>query len=129
VEYGNILIEGLMQNREIATSLCSCVKVQELARFNNDPSPISSTSSWSFGVVGKTIREIMPDVLITPMLVLAGTDCIHYVDASPNIYRFLPYRLYGDDIGMLHGINEKISLSNYGEMISYYIQLMRNSCN
>jgi len=105
------------------------VKVQELARFNNDPSPISSTSSWSFGVVGKTIREVMPDVLITPMLVLAGTDCIHYVDASPNIYRFLPHRLYGDDIGMLHGINEKISLSNYGEMISYYIQLMRNSCN
>ncbi len=101
------------------------VKVQPY-RGASEPSPISPTSAWSFGVLSKTIREVMPDVLIAPMLVLAGTDCGHYEALSPNIYRFLPQRLYGDDTGMLHGTNEKIAISNYVEGISYYIQLMKN---
>jgi carboxypeptidase PM20D1 len=104
------------------------VKVQRLARLANDPSSISSINTWSFGVVMKTIREVMPDVLVAPMLVLGGTDCQHYVALSPSIYRFLPHRLYGDDAKMIHGTNEKIAVRNYGEMINYYIQLVKNSC-
>lgn len=102
------------------------VKVQPMDRGFSEPSPISPTDAWSFNTLSKTIREVMPDVLIAPMLVLAGTDCEHYEALCPNIYRFLPQRLYGDDTGMIHGTNEKITISNYVEGISYYAQLMKN---
>jgi carboxypeptidase PM20D1 len=102
------------------------IKVQPMARGFSEPSPISPTDTWSYITLSKTIREVMPDVLIAPMLVLAGTDCEHYEALCPNIYRFLPQRLYGDDTGMLHGTNEKIAISNYVEGISYYAQLMKN---
>lgn len=102
------------------------VKVQPMARASSEPSPISPTNSWSFNMLSKTIREVMPDVLIAPMLVLASTDCKHYEALSPNIYRFLPQRLYGDDTSMIHGTNEKIAISNYVEGINFYIQLMKN---
>jgi carboxypeptidase PM20D1 len=102
------------------------VKVQPMGEAANEPSPISPTDTWSYTTLSKTIREVMPDVLIAPMLVMAGTDCGHYEALCPNIYRFLPQRLYGDDISLIHGTNEKITISNYVEGISYYIQLMKN---
>ena len=104
------------------------VKIEPAPVFANDPSPVSSTNTWSFKVLTRTVREVMPDVLVAPMISIGGTDCIHYIGLSPNIYRFLPERLYGDDLDMLHGMNERISITNYGEMINYYIQLVRNLC-
>jgi len=104
------------------------IKIQPAPVYNNEPSPVSSTDTWSFKILNQTIREVMPDVLIAPMISIGGTDCIHYTGLSPNIYRFLPERLYGDDLSMLHGMNERISVTNYAEMINYYIQLVRNMC-
>jgi len=105
------------------------VKIQPAPVFANEPSPVSSTDAWSFKVLTRTVREVMPDVVVAPMISIGGTDCIHYIGLSPNIYRFLPERLYGDDLDMLHGMNERISIANYGEMINYYIQLVRNLCS
>ncbi len=105
------------------------VKIQPAPVFANDPSPVSSIDGWSYKILDKTIREVMPDVLVAPMISIGGTDCIHYIGLSTDIYRFLPERLYGDDLSMLHGMNERISITNYGEMINYYIQLVRNLCS
>jgi acetylornithine deacetylase/succinyl-diaminopimelate desuccinylase-like protein len=69
----------------------------------------------------------MPDVFVAPMMMIGSTDSFKYVGLSQNIYRFLPERLYGDDLNMMHGMNEKISITNLGEMINYYIQLIKNS--
>jgi carboxypeptidase PM20D1 len=106
----------------------SRVKIQPAPVFANDPSPVSPTDGASFNILNKTIREVMPDALVAPMISIGGTDCIHYIGLSADIYRFLPERLYGDDLNMLHGMNEKISINNYGEMINYYILLVRNLC-
>ena len=105
------------------------IRIQPAPVFANDPSPISSTDGWSYRILNKTIREVMPDLLVAPMISIGGTDCIHYIGLSTDIYRFLPERLYGDDLSMLHGMNERISITNYGEMINYYIQLVCNLCS
>lgn len=103
------------------------VKIQPITESANEPAPASSTASWSFGILNKTIREVMPDVFVAPMMMIGSTDSFKYIGLSQNIYRFLPERLYGDDLDMMHGMNEKISIANLGEMISYYIQLIKNS--
>jgi carboxypeptidase PM20D1 len=103
------------------------VKIQPITESANEPAPASSTGSLSFGILNKTIREVMPDVFVAPMMMIGSTDSFKYVGLSQNIYRFLPERLYGDDLNMMHGMNEKISITNLGEMINYYIQLIKNS--
>jgi len=35
-------------------------------------------------------------------------------------------RLYPEDIKRIHGINERISIENYAEIIRFYIQLLQN---
>jgi carboxypeptidase PM20D1 len=94
---------------------------------SNEASPISGTDTWAFKTFNQTIRDIFPEALVSPALVNSASDAKHYIGLSPNILRFLPQRFDSEGLLMLHGLNEKISLSNYGEMISFYIQLIKNS--
>jgi carboxypeptidase PM20D1 len=94
----------------------------------NEASPVTSTDSWAFKTFSQTIHEVFPEAVFSPGMTNSASDATRYIGLSPNILRFLPQRLNSDDLSMLHGTNEKISLSNYGEMISFYTQLIKNSC-
>lgn len=95
---------------------------------SNEPSPVTGMDSWAFTTYSQTVHEVFPEAVIAPSLSVAGSDAVHYIGLSPNTLLFLPQRLDTQGLEMLHGTNEKISLSNYGEMISFYIQLIKNSC-
>jgi carboxypeptidase PM20D1 len=105
------------------------VSVKQYGQGGTEPSPVSSTTSWSFMIFNKTIRQIFPEALVSPALVNSASDSSRYIGLSPNILRFLPQRFESKDLILLHGTNERISISNYGEMINFYIQLVRNSCS
>ncbi|MBL4888282.1 MAG: M20/M25/M40 family metallo-hydrolase [Flavobacteriaceae bacterium] len=61
--------------------------------FVSEPSKVSSTSSFGYKTLHKTISEIYPTALVTPSLVIAGTDSRHFNDISDNIYRFSPIKI------------------------------------
>jgi len=94
----------------------------------NEASPVTPTDSWAFQTFSRTIHEVFPETVFAPGMTNSASDATRYIGLSPNILRFLPQRFTDEDLAMLHGTNEKISLSNYGEMISFYIQLIKNSC-
>ena len=80
-------------------------------------------------MLNDTIREIMPDALVAPTLVLGRTDCAYFVDLSPCCYRFVPQRVRSGELASIHGVNESLTVDSYGEMISFYIHLMIGSCS
>ena len=51
---------------------------------------------------------------------------IGYASLSPNVYRFLPVRLKGEDLARIHGTNERVGVESYGEAVRFYAQLIRN---
>jgi carboxypeptidase PM20D1 len=104
------------------------VKVTPLKKLLFEPSPASPTDSWSFGVINKTIREVLPATLVAPTLVLTRTDCTYFTGLSACCYRFVPQRIPGGEVASIHGVNERISIDTYREMINFYIRLMQNSC-
>lgn len=85
---------------------------------------VSSTTSSSYALIAALAGAMMPDAPVAPGLVLAGTDSRHYAGVAENVYRFQPIILSEADLGMLHGVNEHISLANYERMIRFYIGLM-----
>ena len=93
----------------------------------NEPTPVSDVDSWGFETVARTVREIFPDVAVAPGLVLAGTDSKHYVEVADANFRFTPARLGPDDVSRIHSVDERIRIDNYGEIIRFYIQLLRNT--
>ena len=92
-----------------------------------EPSSVSDIHSPSFAKLGQTIRQLFPDVIVAPSLLVAATDSRHFAGLSDNVYRFAPLQLTQQDISRLHGIDERISVEDYERCVKFYIQLIRNS--
>lgn len=94
---------------------------------HSEPSAIADINSFGYKVLEKTCREIFKEVVVAPSLVIATTDSRHYTGLSENVFRFLPVQLKKEDLSMIHGKNEKVSIENYHRLIRFYIQLIKNS--
>jgi carboxypeptidase PM20D1 len=89
-----------------------------------EPSPVSSTRSEGWKLVAATARAATPGAPVAPSLVIAGTDSRSMTEVSADVYRFQPIVFAMDDVKMIHGTNEHISLTNLNRMVGFYAQLM-----
>jgi len=94
---------------------------------SNEPSAAASVDDPAFIMVNRTVREVLPEAVVAPGLVLSATDARHYEQDTRNIYRFRPYSLTAEDLGRLHGTNERLLISDYALMVRFYVQLVRNA--
>jgi len=94
---------------------------------NAEPTPVTDISRAAYQTLNRTIREIFPDVVVAPGLMLAGTDSRHYVGVADNIFRFSPVRANSDDLKRFHGTNERLSVEGYADMIRFYRRLIENA--
>lgn len=93
----------------------------------NEASSISEVNSEGFKLLERSVRQVFTDTIVAPFLLVAGTDTKHYTGICDDIFRFYPMRLTSKDLSRIHGTNERIGNDNYGEIIKFYIQMIRNS--
>jgi len=101
------------------------VEIEEVDN-TREASKISPKDTKGYKVIEKTIKEIYPDVVITPYLTVGGTDAYKYEIASDNVYRFIPFSINSAEQQSIHSTNEYISIANYGRMIAYFESIMKN---
>ena len=94
---------------------------------NSEPSPVSPTDSTGYRAIEQSVRQTFPDAVVAPGLMTAATDSRHFSLVSDAVYRFSPFRVKAEDLARFHGTNERLSIANYGEMIQFYQQLLRNT--
>ncbi|KIZ32740.1 MULTISPECIES: M20 family peptidase [Rhodopseudomonas] len=94
---------------------------------NFDPPDVTGTASVAYRQLNQTIREIFPDVVVAPGLMIAATDSRHYAGIADNILRFSPVRATSEDLKRFHGTNERLSIKNYADMIRFYRRLIENT--
>ena len=92
-----------------------------------EPSAVAPTRSRAYRILAATIREVFPDAAVAPGLLVAGTDSRHYRPVAEAAYRFLPLRLTREDVNRIHGVNERIAVARYQEVIAFYARLIENS--
>ncbi|HEX5372633.1 MAG TPA: M20 family peptidase [Aquabacterium sp.] len=93
----------------------------------NEASPVSSAQTSAYRLLSRSLRELQPDVVVAPGLLVGATDSRHYADLTESIFRFAPMHAAQADLAMFHGTNERISVRNYAQMIQFYERLMRES--
>jgi carboxypeptidase PM20D1 len=103
------------------------VAIKTVGRFSAEPSRVSRTDSDGFRTLERTIRSVAPDVIVAPYLVVVVTDARYYTDLSRNVFRFLPLRLTPRDLERMHGIDERVGISDYEAAIRTYRQLVINA--
>ena len=89
-----------------------------------DASKVAPTDSAQYRTLNKTIREVFPDALVAPGLMVAGTDSIHYGEISDHIFKFSPVRANSEDLKRFHGTNERLGVDNYADAIRFYHRLI-----
>ena len=89
-----------------------------------DASKVAPTDSSQYRLLNTTIREVFPQTVVAPGLMVAATDSIHYGDISDHIFKFSPVRANAEDLKRFHGTNERLSTSNYAEAIRFYHRLL-----
>lgn len=92
-----------------------------------EASPVSPTASPSYQLINRTMRQLFPDVLVAPGLMVAATDSRHFTHLSDHVYRFSPVRAKPEDLSRFHGTNERIATANLAEVVRFYFQLLQNT--
>lgn len=100
------------------------VQVDWTERKPGEPSPVSSTSSPGWNLIAATAVAGQPGLVVSPYLVVAGTDSKHMSGVSDDVYRFQAISLASSDIKMIHGTNEHMTLVNLESLIRFYARLI-----
>ncbi|MDR2515876.1 MAG: M20/M25/M40 family metallo-hydrolase [Spirochaetaceae bacterium] len=85
-----------------------------------EPSPISPAAGPVYERLRSLTGEMFPNAIITPYLVMGGTDARKYYAISDHVYRFTPILVSDAEKNTAHGVDESISVINYGRMIHFF---------
>ncbi len=99
----------------------------EASPFQSEPSKITDLGGWGFQTLHKTISEVYPEALVSPYLMVGATDSRHFSDLTQNILRFSPIKITPANIQSIHGLNERLAVSEFKRSIRFYVRLIKNS--
>ncbi|HYG27452.1 MAG TPA: M20 family peptidase [Caulobacteraceae bacterium] len=94
----------------------------------NNPSPVSSTSSEGWKVIAALASD-GGKLPVAPGLVMAGTDSRYMVGAAEDVYRFQPLLASVEELKMIHGTNEHLTLENLERMVVFYQRLIATAAS
>jgi len=89
-----------------------------------EASKVAPTDSAQYRQLQRTVREVFPDALVAPGLMVAATDSIHYETISDHIFKFSPIRAKSEDLPRFHGTNERLAVKDYADAIRFYHRLI-----
>lgn len=92
-----------------------------------DPSVISETNCEAYERVRSTVAETWQDAIVSPYLMVAGSDSRHWGEISDKVYRFSAMALSKEERGMIHGNDERIPLATISRTVEFFTRIMRKS--
>lgn len=85
-----------------------------------EPSAISPTQGPGWDHIYAAVSWQWPEAIVSPSLVVAGTDARHYEGLTDRVYRFAPMRLGDVDRRRLHGTDERVAVADVAQAVRFY---------
>ena len=86
----------------------------------NEPSKVSPTDSRAFNAIRKICKDMDPENIVAPYLVMGGTDSRQYEPVCDNIYRYSPYLVDTSLLLTTHGTNERIPIDSMADGVAFF---------
>ena len=93
-------------------------------RWQNIP-PVSDHEDPGFVAISEAVREVYPEAVVVPSLLVATTDTRHYIDLADDQYRFHGMLLESSQASSVHGSDEYIAIDSYLNTIAIARHAMR----
>ena len=86
--------------------------------------PECSFKTEGYNLVKDTIIETYDDTIVSPFIMLGGTDGRHYNEICDCVIRFTPAKLSKEERAGVHGLDEKIKVESLEKCLEFYQRLL-----
>ena len=100
-------------------------KVQISVISGSNPSVISEVDCEAYERVRSTVAETWQDAIVSPYLMVAGSDSRHWGEISDKVYRFSAMALTKEERGMIHGNDERIPIETIVRTVEFFARIMK----
>jgi len=119
-------IQGINDSFEVLKKIAAKYDIETELLGGREASPISSTTNEAYKYLVTEIIKNYPDVLVSPYVMLGGTDCRFFSEITESAFRFSPVRMTNEELKKIHGKNESIKKSSVVEATDFYKSLIVN---
>lgn len=102
------------------------VHIEALEDSGWEASPVSATDTAIYASLSRITRQLYPEAAIAPFLVVGATDSRYFAPLCPQVFRFAPVPLSSQDLGRVHGIDERISIEALGKLVLFYTAILQD---
>ena len=86
--------------------------------------PECSFKTEGYNLIKDTIIETYDDTIVSPFIMLGGTDGRHYNEICDCVIRFTPAKLSKEERAGVHGLDEKIKVESLEKCLEFYQRLL-----
>ena len=88
-------------------------------------SAVSESSGKAWETLKTAIRQTWPEALVSPYLMMAGSDSRNYCEISDHVYRFSAMHLSKEERAMIHGNDERVPVATLVRTVEFYLRLLQ----
>ena len=108
-------VRKVINDPEIKITYESTNKIYDECSFNTP----------GYEIIKETIIETYNGTVVSPFIMLGGTDGRHYNEISDCVIRFTPMKLTNEDRKGVHGLNEKVKVETLEKCLEFYKRLLQ----
>ena len=90
------------------------------------PYSTSSSKDEAFELIEATIREVFPDAVPAPYVMMAATDSRSFAPVTDRIYRFAPFRMTKAQREAIHSYDEHLGVDDFLDGVQWYQRLIES---
>ncbi len=102
------------------------VDVRALTETQSEASKISDLHDANGKYLVAAIQDSFNGIPVAPDITTGATDSRHYLPIADDVFRMDPFHMGPDDMGRVHGTNERLAVGNLGPAVGFYMRLMQN---
>lgn len=99
------------------------IQVQRVEKLTIEPSKTTPVSSHAYQIISSIVYKMVPDVVVSPYLVIGATDSRYFRDFADGVINFLPII----DTKGFHGVDERVGVEDLKRMIFFYKAVMQEN--
>jgi carboxypeptidase PM20D1 len=102
------------------------VDVRALTETQDEASKVSDLDDVNGQYLTAAITDTFNGVPVAPAMTTGATDSRHYLPIADDVFRLDPFHMGPDDMGRVHGTNERLAVGELGPAVGFYMRLMQN---
>ncbi len=120
-------IQNVDESFQIIKKIAEKYDVEAVISDQRETSEIVDINNPGYKYLEQIINKCFPDAIVSPYVMLGGTDCRFYSEISDAALRFSPIRMDNSELVKIHGNDESIKINTLVEALNFYKEIIKNN--